>query len=70
MQTANSGIGQRLLFKPEQAAEITGLSRTVIFGLMRSGELRSLKIGRSRRITRAALEEWIAAREREAGQVV
>ncbi|MDK8768214.1 helix-turn-helix domain-containing protein [Corynebacterium freneyi] len=40
--------------------EETGLGRTTIFGLISSGELRSVKVGRRRLVPAAALDEYIA----------
>lgn len=50
----------KLLMTAEETAEALGLGRTVIYDLMRSGELESLKIGRSRRIPTAAIEDYVA----------
>lgn len=49
-----------LLLKVEQAAIQLGLGRTVVWGLVSSGELESVKIGRSRRIPIDALEVYVA----------
>lgn len=54
-----------LLFSPEMAAAKLSISRTAIFGLMRAGELRSIKIGRARRIPAAVLEEYVERLQRE-----
>ncbi|MCC7019557.1 MAG: helix-turn-helix domain-containing protein [Ardenticatenales bacterium] len=43
--------------------EITQLGRTTIYELMRDGRLPYLKIGRSVRIRREALEAWLAETE-------
>ena len=48
-----------LLLRPEQAALLLGCGRTYIYGLMDRGELPSLRIGRLRRIPRAAVEAYI-----------
>lgn len=50
----------KLLYSSREAAEMLSLSRTTIFELLRRGELRSIKIGRSRRIPASALEEFVA----------
>jgi excisionase family DNA binding protein len=43
------------------------LSRTVIFELMRSGRLRSVKQGRTRLIPASAIHDYVALLEKEAG---
>jgi excisionase family DNA binding protein len=40
-----------LLFSPMEAAKILNVSRSQVYVLMKDGLLRSLKIGRSRRIS-------------------
>jgi excisionase family DNA binding protein len=50
-----------MLYSPEAAAAELNLSRTTIYTLMDRGDLPSLKIGRSRRITREALEAYVAS---------
>ena len=49
----------RLLLRPEDAAEMLSLSRTTVYGLLRSGSLRSVKVGGLRRIPFDALEEFV-----------
>lgn len=51
--------GQELL-TVDQAAEILHISRDRLYYLIRSGELRSIKIGRLRRIAREWITEFIA----------
>lgn len=48
-----------LLLSPEQAAETLGFGRTRIYDLIRTGEIESHKVGRSRRIPRDALDEYV-----------
>jgi excisionase family DNA binding protein len=50
-----------LLLTPEEAAEQLRIGRAKVYVLIRSGELPSIKIGGSRRITRAALEAYVAS---------
>ncbi len=52
-------MNSRLLFTPEHAADKLDVGRTTVYALMASGELRSVKIGRSRRVPAAALEEYV-----------
>jgi excisionase family DNA binding protein len=53
-------LASRLLLTPVEAANALGLRRTRIYELMASGELSSVKIGRSRRVPVSALHEFIA----------
>lgn len=48
-----------LLLKPEEAAEALGIARTRVYQLMRAGEIRSVKIGKVRRIPVAALHAYV-----------
>jgi len=54
------------LYKVSDVMQILSLSRTVIFELLRSGRLRSVKQGRTRLIPASALREYIALLEKEA----
>lgn len=44
---------------PEKAAALTGIGRTRIFDMMRSGELPSFKCGRTRHIRYSDLVEFV-----------
>jgi excisionase family DNA binding protein len=57
------------LLTPEEVAEQLRVGRTKVYELMASGKLRSVKIGRRRRVSPGALEEFIEQSERE-GQTV
>jgi excisionase family DNA binding protein len=50
-----------LLLRPVEAAKVLGISRSKVFELLAGRELPSVRIGRSTRIPRAQLEEWIQA---------
>ena len=50
----------RLLLKVEEAAQLTGLGRSKLYEILASGQLRSITVGRARRIPADALREWIA----------
>lgn len=50
---------QRVLLTVNQTAELLSISDDQVYRLLRRGELTSLKIGRLRRIPRAALDTWI-----------
>jgi excisionase family DNA binding protein len=49
----------RLLLTPEEAAEVLRIGRTTVYALMKSGDLRSVHIGRSCRIPQAELERYV-----------
>ena len=59
-------VQQPLLFRPEEAAMRLGVGRTMVYELIRSGRLRSVKVGGARRIPAAALVDFVAELEREA----
>jgi excisionase family DNA binding protein len=50
-----------LLLRPIEVAATLGISRSKVFELLAARELPSVHIGRSRRIPRIQLDEWIAA---------
>jgi excisionase family DNA binding protein len=43
----------------EEAADRIGICRSNLFKLIREGDVKSVKVGRLRRITPAALEDFI-----------
>ena len=50
----------QLLYRVEDAAKVLSLGRSKTFELIASGRLKSVQIGRSRRVPRSALEEFAA----------
>lgn len=50
---------EKLLLKPEEAAELLSIGRSKIYELIGSGELASVRIGTSRRIPADALAEFV-----------
>lgn len=56
-QTAAPG---KILYRAEEAAAVLSLSRTAIFGLIKSGDLHTVKIGGRRRIPRSSIEQYVA----------
>jgi len=48
------------LLRPEEVAKALAIGRTAVFELIRTGELRSVKIGKSRRIPADAVVEYVA----------
>lgn len=55
-----------ILLKAEEAATLLRIGRSTVFELMATGELPSVKIGRSVRIPYAGLLAWVAARTGDA----
>lgn len=53
------------MFTVEDAMTLLSLGRSAIFDEMRTGRLRSVKRGRSRRIPGSAIADYIALLERE-----
>lgn len=49
----------RLLLSPVEAAAALGLSRAKLYQLMAAGEIENVKLGRSRKIPRDALDTFI-----------
>jgi excisionase family DNA binding protein len=49
-----------LLLKAGDAAKLLGLGRSKVFEMLAVGKLPVIRIGRSVRVPRAALEDWIA----------
>ena len=54
---------ERLAYRPAEAAEAIGVSRATFYKLLTSGEVPSVKIGRSRRVRRAALDDYLTQLE-------
>ena len=52
---------EKLLLSPAEAAAQLSIGRSKVYELMRLGQLRSVKIGASRRIPQAALADFIEA---------
>jgi excisionase family DNA binding protein len=55
-----------LLLTPEEVAKALRVGRSKVYELIRSGSLRSVKIGGSRRISATALAEFVTSLERAA----
>jgi excisionase family DNA binding protein len=55
-----------LLVRPEDAARVLGVGRTKVYELIRSGALRSVRVGGLRRVPVAALNEYVTRLEEEA----
>lgn len=54
-----------LMLTPEEVAEALRVSRSRVFQLIGSGQLASVKLGRARRIPKAAVSEFVEHLDRE-----
>ncbi|HEY3228825.1 MAG TPA: helix-turn-helix domain-containing protein [Roseiflexaceae bacterium] len=55
-----------LLVRVEEAARLLSLSRSMIYALLNSGELPSVRCGTARRIPLAALQAWVKGQTEQA----
>ncbi|MGC1214736.1 MAG: helix-turn-helix domain-containing protein [Micromonospora sp.] len=54
---------ERKSVRPAEAAALLGVCRDTVYVLMRSGRLRSTKVGRARLIPLAAIDDLLSATE-------
>jgi excisionase family DNA binding protein len=50
---------EQLMYRPAEAARVLGMGRTSVFALLKSGRLRSVKLGGARYITADALRAFV-----------
>ena len=50
---------EKLLLSPEEAAEALGVGRSRVYDLMRTRQLHSVRIGKSRRVPVAAVHAYV-----------
>jgi len=53
-----------VLLRPEDVARLLRIGRTKVYDLMREGSLRSVQLGRCRRVTPAAVAEFVDGLDR------
>jgi excisionase family DNA binding protein len=51
--------GAKVLVSVDEAAELLSVGRTVVYRLVARNEVRSIKVGRTRRIVVASLHEYV-----------
>jgi excisionase family DNA binding protein len=56
----------KALYSLDQIAEMTDLSKTTVKTIVNRGEMLSIKVGKRRLVTAAALQHWIDDRTAEA----
>jgi excisionase family DNA binding protein len=52
-------LTESLLLTPEEAAQALRIGRTRLYEMLRTGELGSVRVGRSRRIARRDIEGYV-----------
>lgn len=57
----------KMLYTLEECGSLLSLSRSQLYRLVEQGDLESVKIGKSRRVTRAQLERFVFMLEETAG---
>jgi len=57
----------KLLYSIEDTAELLSLSRATVWRLVETGELPTVRVGRSRRVTSAQLNDFIRLLEQQSG---
>jgi excisionase family DNA binding protein len=56
---------EQLMYRPIEAAQMLGMGRTAVFALIKSGRLRSIKLGGARFITADALRAFVRELEQK-----
>lgn len=59
---APSGRPERLALRVNEAAELLGVSRTLVYELINSGDLPVIRFGTAVRIPLLGLKEWVERR--------
>jgi excisionase family DNA binding protein len=68
MTSSSPGLGRpRALYKVEDAAALLSVSKTRIYELIRSGQLESVTVGRSRRVPSLAVDRYVERLMRGSG---
>jgi excisionase family DNA binding protein len=61
VSNGESGASARLLLRVEEGAKLLDISRARLYTLLSEGQIKSIKIGRSRRIPLSEIQRWIAS---------
>ena len=60
-QSSTKAVIPPVLYRVDEAAEALRISRSVIYELIRSGQLRTVKVGRRRLVPVQALDDYVAS---------
>jgi len=55
---------ERLLLKPTEVAEVLRIGRSLVYEMLSTGELPSIRVGRCIRVNKASLDKWISNQEK------
>lgn len=55
-------MSEKMVYSVNEAADLLSIGRTMAFRLISNGELRSLKIGHRRLVSKLDLDEFVADR--------
>ena len=55
-------MDQQLLYRPEEVARLLSISRSKVFAMIALGELPCVKIGKSIRVSREAIQKYVRGR--------
>ena len=58
-QPSHSGVPDRRTIRVKEAAFTSGVCRTKLYGMIATGELKSVKVGRARLILRESLDQLL-----------
>lgn len=50
----------RVLYRVDEAAELLSVSKSRVYELIRSGQIRTVKVGKSHRVPARSLDEYVA----------
>lgn len=60
MEPVDRGVVPERLLSVDEAADLAGIGRSLLYDQIAAGRLRSIKCGRRRLIPAGALDEWTA----------
>lgn len=55
---------EKMLLKPTEVAEMLRIGRSLVYGMLATGELPSIRVGHCIRVPKASLEKWISDQEK------
>jgi excisionase family DNA binding protein len=58
-ERGSSVSGERSVLTVKEVAEFLGISKSTCYDLIRRGEIKSISIGKSKRVLRAELLRWL-----------